>query len=155
MLTTKDLTLSGTIDAVADVPVTTARDTAIAEVIAMHDFAIDRDLLVPTVLTAAVEQLRQAVRLDAPLKAPVSLMNVRVLDRGTSINSITAVRTVTIPAVCPACGGPRGQELMELHSHIYGIGMTYDRWDNPCGHNDTYEAVLVEARRFNDLVRGA
>jgi hypothetical protein len=74
-------------------------------------------------------------------------MTVRVVDRGTS-RSYTGVniRTVTIPAVCPKCGGPRGGK----YPHNFcedGEWMNCDRWDNPCGHTDYYSAVLEEARR--------
>lgn len=144
MITTKDLTSPG-------VPVTTAVDTAAGEVIAIHDHLLNRDYAVPQALSAAVEQLRQAVRVEAPLPAQVPLMNVRVLSRA---GAVTAVRSVTIPAICPTCGGPRSQEFAELRSFIHGMSMVYDRWNNPCGHFDSHEAVLVEARRFNELVRG-
>lgn len=146
MINQKSLTLTGTVDTLPDLPVF----TAVGEIIAIHDRLLERGGRVPVALSAAVEQLRQAVRLD-PLPVP-ALMNVRVLDRG---NPVTAVRTVTVPAVCPSCDGPRGRELVELHSWVHGISMTYDGWVNPCGHVDTNDAVLVEARRFNDIVRGA
>lgn len=149
MITTKDLTPLDTTSAVASVRITTAQHTAVGEVLAIHDRLLEQGAQIPTPLTAAVEQLRQAVRLEAPLTIP--LMNVRVLDR---TGHVTAVRTLTIPAICPSCGGPRSQDLVETHSWIHGIKMTYDRWTNPCGHTDMYEGVLVEARRFNKLVRG-
>lgn len=154
MLTKQNLTLSGTTDVLPGVPVTTAVDTAVGEVLTIHDRLINRGVLMPVALTAAVEQLRQAVRLESSLPQQVPLMNVRVLDRGDSVTSIAAVRTVTIPAICPRCSGPRSQDLVELHSWIHGIEMVYDQWVNPCGHVDSYAAVLVEARRFNELVRG-
>lgn len=154
MLTKQNLTLSGTTDVLPGVPVTTAVDTAVGEVLTIHDRLINRGVLMPVALTAAVEQLRQAVRLESSLPQQVPLMNVRVLDRGSHVNSVTAVRTVTIPATCPTCDGPRGQELVELRTYVHGTAMVYDQWVNPCGHVDSYAAVLVEARRFNELVRG-
>ena len=73
-------------------------------------------------------------------------MTVRVIDRGTGrgYNGL-AIRTVTIPAVCPTCGGPRG----EATGHYFcedGAWYTCDRWQNSCGHIDMYSAVLAEAR---------
>lgn len=45
---------------------------------------------------------------------------------------------------CPVCGGPRG-EPTPYRFHDTGEWHEVDRWDNPCGHVDTYKNCLVEA----------
>jgi hypothetical protein len=55
-----------------------------------------------------------------------------------------AIRTVTIPAVCPTCGGPRGA-ARGFNQHEDGVWFNVDVWDNPCGHVDYYRAVIREA----------
>lgn len=57
------------------------------------------------------------------------------------------VRRVTISAYCPACGGPRG-ERRGLNQCDDGAYYWVEVWDNPCGHVDRYEAVVVEAERL-------
>jgi hypothetical protein len=75
----------------------------------------------------------------------VPTMTVRVSNRGTS-RSYEGVRTtvVTIVATCPRCNGPRGYvhrgRVIEDGEH-YSV----DVWENPCGHEDSYADVLVEA----------
>lgn len=54
------------------------------------------------------------------------------------------VRTVTIPAVCPVCGGPRG-EVQGHNACEDGEYFHINVWFNDCGHVDLYDAVLVEA----------
>lgn len=152
MIKQQNLTLSGTTDVLPGVPVTTVVDTAISEVLVIHDRLADRGVNPPVALSAAIEHLRQAVRLEAPFKPSVPLMNIRVLDRS---GPVTVTRTVTVPAICPRCGGPRGQELVELVSYVHGIAMRHDRWTNPCGHVDTATELLSEAARFDAIVRGA
>ena len=51
---------------------------------------------------------------------------------------------VTVNWVCPVCGGPRG----EPRKFRFFPNRSYlcDRWDNPCGHIDKYDAVLIEAK---------
>lgn len=39
---------------------------------------------------------------------------------------------------CTVCGGPRGEPRRVDEQEV-------DRWDNPCGHVDTYKKCLVEA----------
>lgn len=56
-----------------------------------------------------------------------------------------AVRTVTISALCPECGAPRGKPS-SLRQHDDGCTYYVDIWTNPCGHHDMYEDVAVEAR---------
>ena len=73
-------------------------------------------------------------------------MTVRVIDRGKS-RSYTGVtvRTVTIPATCPTCGGPRGEPRNHNQCED-GDWLSVDVWKNPCGHVDSYTDVLAEAR---------
>lgn len=79
-------------------------------------------------------------------------MIVRVRDRAAEspwgsgpINPI--VRTVTIPATCPRCGGPRGAAT-NLNQIDDGAHYSVDTWSNDCGHVDIYADVVKEARAF-------
>lgn len=54
------------------------------------------------------------------------------------------VLEVTVPWVCPACGGPRGEVCPTL-AHDGRHPMHVDAWDNPCGHLDLYADVEREA----------
>lgn len=76
-------------------------------------------------------------------------ITVRVADRSTWGSSLPYPRivTVTIAATCPRCGGPRGVDTIRGHRfHEDGEWYVVDRWSNPCGHVDMYDAVLREAR---------
>lgn len=78
-------------------------------------------------------------------------MTVRVGDRSSwSYGRVLPVLTVTIPAVCPRCGGPRGEpEELEFSEWVLHRGkVTYSthRWFNPCGHVDLHQDVVREAR---------
>ena len=51
--------------------------------------------------------------------------------------------TVTIADHCPVCGEKRGTP----YPHTFcedGEWFTVDRWDNPCGHIDTYKNCWKE-----------
>lgn len=79
-------------------------------------------------------------------------ITVRVRDRSAetpwgSGPTDPRVRNVVIAAACPVCGGPRGTPSSQ-HQHDDGATYYVDCWDNPCGHVDTYEAVLIEAARL-------
>lgn len=74
-------------------------------------------------------------------------MTYRVCDRGAG-RAYVGVRIVvaTVAAECPRCGGPRG----EARRHRFcedGEWYVVHQWDNPCGHVDLYEAVLLEHRK--------
>lgn len=78
-------------------------------------------------------------------------MKVTVADRfaqtqswGYGIGGAPPLRTVEIATTCPVCGGPRGEPHFERY-HEDGDWYNVSRWTNPCGHMDTYAAVLVEA----------
>lgn len=72
-------------------------------------------------------------------------MTVRVVDRGTQQGyTYPAIRTVTISAHCPIDGQRRGEPYGYRFAED-GDYLTCDRWTNPCGHVDTYDAVLKEA----------
>lgn len=45
---------------------------------------------------------------------------------------------------CTVCGGPRG-EPRSFSFYENDESHSVDRWDNPCGHVDTYKKCLVEA----------
>ena len=105
------------------------------------------------------ESLRQVLAaLDADdTKAPLEAeqapltMTVRVCDRGTGRSHVgVTIRTVTISAICPVCGGPRGVDTVRNHNfHEDGEWLSVDRWQNPCGHVDNYADVLRETRGYS------
>jgi hypothetical protein len=53
-------------------------------------------------------------------------------------------KTITIAAECPICGSPRGKPYAYNFCED-GEWYCVDKWDNPCGHMDTYKSALVEA----------
>lgn len=55
-----------------------------------------------------------------------------------------ASATVTLPWICPSCGGPRG-EVKRVISFDGSRRLACDGWDNPCGYVDDYAAVRREA----------
>lgn len=73
-------------------------------------------------------------------------MTVRVIDRGEGrdYRGLT-IRTVIISGLCPVCGGPRGAAQGHQFAED-GEWYTCDRWDNGCGHHDSYVAVLAQWR---------
>lgn len=83
-------------------------------------------------------------------------MIVTVIDRGPPdrrdyLGAWT--RTVEIADRCPECGGPRGEPKSGMQCED-GDWLVRDTWDNPCGHRDTYAAVLVEAGVYRGPVGG-
>lgn len=52
--------------------------------------------------------------------------------------------TVTVPWVCPTCGGPRG-EPYDTVSWDGSRRLGCHGWTNACGHLDKYSAVRREA----------
>jgi len=81
---------------------------------------------------------------------PPQSMTVRICDRGTGRDYVgVTIRSVTVPAVCPVCGGPRGMDTVRSHRFCEdGEWYNVDRWTNPCGHTDMYADVLREARAY-------
>ncbi|MGW6420638.1 hypothetical protein [Streptomyces sp. NPDC055055] len=75
-------------------------------------------------------------------------MTVRVTSRGDGPGySGVGIVTVTVAALCPKCGGPRGTDTVRPHRfHEDGEWYVADTWDNPCGHVDLYSSVLRESR---------
>lgn len=79
------------------------------------------------------------------------VMTVTVRDRATedarwgSSNFRPVTRQVRISAVCPQCGGPRGEPAWR-RDYEDGEWISVQEWRNPCGHLDLYRAVLAEAR---------
>lgn len=47
---------------------------------------------------------------------------------------------------CPKCGGERGKPY-GYNFHEDGEWFHVEKWENPCGHIDTYREVWHEARR--------
>jgi hypothetical protein len=87
---------------------------------------------------------------DASPEKPQKTMTVTVADRaaqnrnwGYGPGGAPPLRTVSIAAVCPVCGGPRGEPRLERY-HEDGDWYSVSRWENPCGHVDKYTDVLAE-----------
>lgn len=82
------------------------------------------------------------------LDPAAGVMNVRVPDRdanwGIPGAPAIVVRCVVIPRRCPACGGPRGN-AHPVHIQDTPVNLSWDRWDNPCGHLDLFRDVIAEA----------
>ena len=53
-------------------------------------------------------------------------------------------KTIEIGDLCPVCGGFRGKPYPYVFCED-GEFITVDKWDNPCGHVDTYKDCLIEA----------
>lgn len=81
---------------------------------------------------------------------PIPTIQVKVRDHETESarwgygRGGPIVRKVVIPAICPQCGGPRGK-VRGMNGCDDGDYYHVNVWDNPCGHNDWYHNVLVEA----------
>lgn len=59
-------------------------------------------------------------------------------------------KCVSIAPYCPACGNRRG----EPYPHALfenGTEHLHQRWVNPCGHNDTGNAVVAESNRIASI----
>jgi hypothetical protein len=56
-------------------------------------------------------------------------------------------KQIEIADACPICGEKRGTPY---NYHFCEDGEWYDvnKWDNPCGHLDTYRAVWKEHRQL-------
>lgn len=106
------------------------------------------------------EQAQALLARSAPTDTgtePVDTITVRVRDRRAetpwgSGHTDPRCRNVVIAAACPVCGGPRGKPYL-LYQHDDGATYHVDKWDNPCGHVDLYEAVILEAARLTDTTR--
>ncbi|WP_019548518.1 hypothetical protein [Streptomyces sulphureus] len=89
--------------------------------------------------------VRYVAGLPKPEPRP-STMTYRVCDRGSGRDYVgVRVVTVKVAAECPRCGGPRGTAV-PYRFHEDGDWYVVDKWDNPCGHTDVYDAVLAEFR---------
>jgi hypothetical protein len=84
-------------------------------------------------------------------------MTVTIRDRSAErpwgsgpTNPVT--RTVTISALCPRCGGRRG-EPTGLNQCDDGAFYWVQVWSNPCGHVDMYADVVVEAKALASASR--
>ncbi|MFH8577203.1 hypothetical protein [Streptomyces zaomyceticus] len=75
-------------------------------------------------------------------------MTVRVCHRGTGREYVgVCIVTVTVAALCPRCGGPRGVDTITPYRFPEdGEYYVADRWTNGCGHTDMYADVLRESR---------
>jgi hypothetical protein len=88
---------------------------------------------------------------DGPALEPMpQRMTVRVstlLGDGPGYEGIGIV-TVSVAPHCPECGGPRGWDQVHPDPFVRDdVTFVRDRWSNPCGHVDMYDAVLAESRR--------
>ncbi|MEU0276063.1 hypothetical protein [Streptomyces sp. NPDC006307] len=83
-----------------------------------------------------------------PVKPLPDHMTVRVRHEGGGPGyEGVGVITVAISTRCPACGGPRGWDTVTAHSFRHDDAwLVVDRWTNPCGHTDMYDAVVRESR---------
>lgn len=102
-------------------------------------------------MTASSPSPESAPEAETASAEPAATMTVRVRDRGSESpwgSGLTnpVVRTVTISAACPKCGGPRGIPR-NLNQYDDGAHYSVDVWDNECGHVDSYAAVLAEASK--------
>jgi hypothetical protein len=70
-------------------------------------------------------------------------MQVTVLDRGRDGWSMNLV-TITISDQCAVCCGPRGTPVKRAFFED-GESYSVDCWMNPCGHLDSFAAVIEEA----------
>ncbi|MEU1815215.1 hypothetical protein ABZ543_08450 [Streptomyces roseifaciens] len=85
--------------------------------------------------------------LPKPDPRPVT-RTYRVRDRGLAGREHPGlvIATVTVAFECPVCGGPRGEAQPYRVTEAYQ-SYVLDRWDNRCGHVDSYDSVLAEHRR--------
>lgn len=92
-----------------------------------------------------------------PENTTTETMTVTVRDRsaespwGSGMTN-PRTRTVTISALCPRCGGRRG-EPRGLNQHDDGAWYWVQVWDNPCGHVDMYTDVVREAAELGAVSR--
>lgn len=56
-------------------------------------------------------------------------------------------KTITISDNCPICGGPRGKPEPYRFCED-GEWFVVDKWENACGHLDTYGNCLREAEKL-------
>lgn len=122
---------------------------ALADLVAVAAELDQRGMQIPTVLAAGFEAVLFQLRMPAD-EPKTQLMTVRVVDRSER-GAINTIRTITIPATCPTCGGPRG-EAQPFTWTEDGEDYTADIWKNRCGHGEGHQALLVEGRRYAELV---
>lgn len=85
--------------------------------------------------------------LPEPMPQRMTVRVPRLLGDGAGYEG-TGIVTVSIRPTCPVCGGPRGWDTVQADPFVRdGATLVRDKWSNPCGHTDMYEAVLDEARR--------
>lgn len=115
---------------------------------------IDYEQEADRALRAEYDERYAADTSDSPEYANSPTMIVTVRDRASEspwgsgpTNPVT--RTVTISAYCPVCGERRG-EPYGINSCDDGAFYWVQGWTNPCGHVDTYAAVLTEADRLTE-----
>lgn len=90
----------------------------------------------------------------ADVEALPTTLTVRVPDYGNQVGyEGVKVVTVEISARCLVCGGPRGEVRPDPFIRD-GVRRERDAWSNPCGHEDTYGSVLLEAERRRTLGEG-
>lgn len=53
-------------------------------------------------------------------------------------------KTIEISNLCPICGEKRGIPY-QFRFHEDGEWFVVNKWDNPCGHIDSYKNCLLEA----------
>jgi hypothetical protein len=78
----------------------------------------------------------------------VTIMYRNTFDGGDGWTYFPA--TIEIGDFCPECGKPRGKPY-PYRFHEDGEWFTVDRWDNPCGHKDTYEDAWKESKQMDSI----
>ena len=75
------------------------------------------------------------------------VMTVLVVVRKDTI--LPSIRELTVPWLCLTCRGPRGEPFGH---NFMEDGESYycHRWDNPCGHTDSYVDVIKEYEHAED-----
>lgn len=85
-----------------------------------------------------------AVVLTLPVTMTVTLRLPTERTSAVRGRPVMVTRQVTVPAVCPVCGGPRGKAAPARGFDATGSFVS-DVWANPCGHLDLYTDVAREA----------
>lgn len=108
---------------------------------------------IESVESLLTETTRKAIEAAVGSPLPPDTITVTVRDRssetacGSPGYRDPVTRTITIDAYCPVCGQRRGEPFGK-NEHDDGARYSVQGWENPCGHKDTWVAVLEEAREL-------
>lgn len=73
--------------------------------------------------------------------AEVRTVTIPARDQHEGLHSMK----VTVPWLCPTCGGPRGEPTPGI-SFDGSRRLAVDTWRNACGHLDSYNTARNEAQ---------